>query len=385
MRRRPSRTRDVTDVDGIDGWNHHIATTTTTTWFARAMAGRAMTRARVLVVPRASTTTTWFAHAGAVGEPSDARESDAARRASARGATTRAVTRAVDATMPFARRWALGAMRYAEETWRAMGAAGRGTARRRIYEAGNYAMERIDPREHALRALPSVTSSIEIVYPGGGTMKASEALGLVRATLRDGRASARNAMRLYSLGVPLSMPMFLTPLSNFPLYYFVYRLWGASEASANATEALRVLDAGAADDARANETEARFFRISRGDDGDGSTVGECKRLRPINSLNSDTGGEVSTTDEPHALACCRLARPGGETLLRGDAAPEVLFVPCDALGTIAARYHGGDIDADASTSPCAAAAVERLFGAAGVVELSRKHRRYEEIYGATAR
>jgi hypothetical protein len=101
-------------------------------------------------------------------------------------------------------------------------------------------------------------------------------------------------------------------------------------------------------------------------------------LRPINVLNSDTGREVSTMDEPHAMACCRLSQPGGEKFL-GDEGPRVLFVPCDALAKVVREYHG--VDDATATQQCASATVERLFGASGVVDLARSHKRYDEIYG----
>ena len=70
----------------------------------------------------------------------------------------------------------------------------------------------------------------------------------------------------------------------------------------------------------------------------------------------------------NALALQRVAHCG-----------RVLFVPCDALAKVVREYHG--VDDATATQQCASATVERLFGASGVVDLARSHKRYDEIYG----
>ena len=344
---------------------------------ARAASTMAASRARMLVVPfggaatRASTATgdaraRWMVHGAAVVEPARARARDALRRATdAEGTTARRAMRAIDRAMPWARRLGARAVDYGEKTWRSMAASAPGSARKRLHELGMYAMDRIDPRERALKALPKILSSAEIVYPSGADVGAVRRL--VERTAAEGTRNARNATTTYALGAPLSMPMFLTPVSNFPLYYFLFRLWSSTQATTSGKEAMRLLKT--TDEAAAKAVEADVL---------GSTsVVECKRLRPINVLNSDTGREVSTMDEPHAVACCRLSQPGGEKFL-GDDGPRVLFVPCDALAKVVREYHGVDATA---TQQCASATVERLFGASGVVDLARSHERYDEIYG----
>ena len=338
----------------------------------------AASRARMLVVPfggaatRASTATgdaraRWMVHGAAVVEPASARARDALRRATdAEGTTARRAMRAIDRAMPWARRLGARAVDYGEKTWRSMAASAPGSARKRLHELGMFAMDRIDPRERALKALPKILSSAEIVYPSGVDVGAVRRL--VERTVVDGTKNARAATTMYALGAPLSMPMFLTPVSNFPLYYFLFRLWSSTQATTSGKEAIRLLKT--TDEAAAKAVEADVLGSTR--------VVECKRLRPINVLNSDTGREVSTMDEPHAMACCRLSQPGGEKFL-GDEGPRVLFVPCDALAKVVREYHG--VDDATATQQCASATVERLFGASGVVDLARSHKRYDEIYG----
>ena len=347
---------------------------------ARAMATRRAlaSRARMVVVPfggaaTSSTSTTtreghrWMAHGAAVVEPAEARAREAMGRADdANGTMATRAMRTIDRAMPWARRWGARAVDYGEKTWRAMAASAPGSARRRIHELGMFAMDRIDPRERALKEMPKILSSVEIVYPSGVDVGAVRRL--VERTVVDGTKNARAATTMYALGAPLSMPMFLTPVSNFPLYYFLFRLWSSTQATTSGKEAIRLLKT--TDEAAAKAVEADVLGSTR--------VVECKRLRPINVLNSDTGREVSTMDEPHAMACCRLSQPGGEKFL-GDEGPRVLFVPCDALAKVVREYHG--VDDATATQQCASATVERLFGASGVVDLARSHKRYDEIYG----
>jgi len=263
--------------------------------------------------------------------------------------------------MTGARKMATRAVDYATRTWKNMGQAREGTMKRRIYDAGMYAMDRIDPNEYTLRGMPRMMTSMEIVYPSTATAK--DARAVVETKLMRSAMTARRATWFNAIGVPLSLPMFLSPVSNFPIYWFVFRLWGTTEATRGGREALATLRLTSADDASA--IEAKIKECTK--------ITECKRLRPINVLNSDTGQEVSTTDEAHALVCCRLAQAGGATFL-GDDGPPVLFVPCDALANVVNDDHGDEL------SENAAAKIERLFGASGIVDFVRRYKKYAEIY-----
>jgi len=316
----------------------------------------------------------WMAHAHGVREPNEER-AERRRRALASSTSGRmaAVGKRVDEAAPALRRWAEKALAYGERTWRGMAEAKPGSVKKRIHEAGMYAMDRIDPRETTLCGVPRAVTSMEVVYPSG-RVGAATARRLAEETLREGTKNARAATWMFSVGVPLSMPMFLTPLSNFPLYYFMFRLWSSTAASANGARALELLSR--TDEARAMEIEAEVLEAT----GKGTPGGfdECKRLRPINCLNSETGTEAATTEEPLAVACCRLAKLGaGADKFVGADGPEVLFVPCDALAKMVADH----IDSEDPSACSAAKQLERVFGASGAEALARKHKRYDEIYG----
>ena len=344
---------------------------------------RALSRARVVLAPRrvdarsSDVVSALYAHASAVDEPRGARAEDARRRESGRGRAWKTVMGAIERVAPFARSWGERARAYGERTWRGMGARAPGSAGRRIYDWGQWALERVDPREDALRALPVCVSSMEVVYPGGGVVEAREAREAARRTLAEGARAARTATRMYAVGVPLSLPMFLSPVSNFPLYYFVYRLWGSTRATARGTEALRVLES--VSEREATDIEARVLRVSGGE----RSRAACERLRDVAHASTSDGAAETTSDGAAettgatATTCCRLAKPGAAALLHGDDAPSVLFVPCDALGKITRDARDGNT---ANVHLDAAAAIERLFGATGVVDLARRHARYDEIY-----
>ena len=316
----------------------------------------------------------WMAHANGVRELNETR-TETRRKALASSTSGRmeAMGKRVDEAAPALRRLAEKALAYGEKAWRGMAEAKPGSVKKRIHEAGMYAMDRIDPRETTLCGVPRAVTSMEVVYPSG-VVGATTARRLVEETLREGTKNARAATWMFSVGVPLSMPMFLTPLSNFPLYYFMFRLWSSTAATANGARALELLSG--TDEARAMEIEAEVLEAtSKGTPGG---FDECKRLRPINCLNSETGTEAATTDEPLAVACCRLAKLGaGADKFVGADGPEVLFVPCDAL----AKMVKDHIDSEEPSACSAAKQLERVFGASGAEALARKHKRYDEIYG----
>lgn len=316
----------------------------------------------------------WMAHANGVRELNETRiQTRRKALASSTSGRMEAMGKRVDEAAPALRRLAEKALAYGEKAWRGMAEAKPGSVKKRIHEAGMYAMDRIDPRETTLCGVPRAVTSMEVVYPSG-VVGAATARRLVEETLREGTKNARAATWMFSVGVPLSMPMFLTPLSNFPLYYFMFRLWSSTAATANGARALELLSG--TDEARAMEIEAEVLEAT----GKGTPGGfdECKRLRPINCLNSETGTEAATTDEPLAVACCRLAKLGaGADKFVGAHGPEVLFVPCDAL----AKMIKDHIDSEEPSACSAAKQLERVFGASGAEALARKHKRYDEIYG----
>lgn len=321
-------------------------------------------RARLAPAPASA----WVIHGAAVDESSSARAREAASAIeSRRGVLSKAwgvIDGVTGANAAVAR-----ATDYGSRAWRDMALQRPGTIKRRIYDLGMYAMDRIDPSEYTIRGMPQVVTSMEIVYPS--TANAADVRAAVEETLKTATSTARKATWFNAIGVPLSLPMFLSPVSNFPIYWFGFRLWNTTAAVRSGREALQALRSTSSDDAVA--IEAKVKDLARG----GDAIVECKRLRPINCLNSDTGQEVSTTDEPHAVACCRLSQAGGEALM-GDNGPRVLFVPCDAL----AKVVSDDCERD-ELSEGAASKVERLFGASGVVDFVRRRKKYEEIYLAT--
>ena len=124
-----------------------------------------------------------------------ARERARARRAAARDGRGGDDGEARDARRSIARcrgrdGWGARAVDYGEKTWRSMAASAPGSARKRLHELGMYAMDRIDPRERALKALPKILSSAEIVYPSGADVGAVRRL--VERTAAEGTRNARN-------------------------------------------------------------------------------------------------------------------------------------------------------------------------------------------------
>ena len=286
------------------------------------------------------------------------RDVDAKRRAMAMTIGGR-LLRACGGAFPKAEETWRRARALGEQTWAAMGDAKRGSVRKRIHDLGMFAMDRIDPREMTLCGMPREASSMEVAYPRGAT-DARRARRATREAVETGMKNARAATRMYAIGVPLSMPMFLSPVSNFPLYYFVFRLISSTRATAAGRAATALL--GDAREERA--AEERAMAIEREILEIGGESFACARLGARDGVDVD------------GAACCRLADPALEKFLR-DEGPDALFVPCDALAE-AARGH------EDSKEKCAAARVEEIFNETGVVELSRKHRRYDEIYGRGA-
>ena len=286
------------------------------------------------------------------------RKVDARRRAMAMTIGSR-LMRACERAFPKAEETWARARAFGEKTWAAMGDAKRGSVRKRIHDLGMFAMDRIDPREMTLCGMPREASSMEVAYPRGAT-DARRARRATRDAVETGMKNARAATRMYAIGVPLSMPMFLSPVSNFPLYYFVFRLISSTRATAAGRAATALL--GDAREERA--AEERAMAIEREILEIGGESFACARLGARDGVDVD------------GAACCRLADPALEKFLR-DEGPDALFVPCDALAE-AARGH------EDSKEKCAAARVEEIFDETGVVELSRKHRRYDEIYGRRA-
>lgn len=89
-------------------------------------------------------------------------------------------------------------------------------------------LSRENPRESFLKSVPTDGGTLDIVYPDIFPEK------LVRRRLRliarQGRAIHRRGLILWSLAFIPQMPLMLTPLPNFTVYYTLYRIWSHSRA-----------------------------------------------------------------------------------------------------------------------------------------------------------
>ena len=107
------------------------------------------------------------------------------------------------------------------------------------------------PRDPA-GALPPVCTSVEMVHPANvSTLEARAALARLVGEMTD---ATRRGMLWNAACVPLTMPLMLTPISNFPAYWFGWRAWTQRRASGAGRALRRVVEmSGGADAWRARE------------------------------------------------------------------------------------------------------------------------------------
>ena len=129
-------------------------------------------------------------------------------------------------TPAFANQLKEKASAYASKTWQTWEKSEKGFGRK-VYDVAQKLLERVDPDEDVLKAIPSkalgaTLSSCEIVYPKS-LMHADDVRMAVRDVLKRGKKKARRAKYFNLACAPFTLPLFLSPVSNFPIYWFLYR------------------------------------------------------------------------------------------------------------------------------------------------------------------
>lgn len=112
--------------------------------------------------------------------------------------------------------------------WKKLEAAPQSSLKGRWYKFIQLILSRENPRESFLKSVPTDGGTLDIIYPNIFPEK------LVRRRLRliarQGRAIHRRGLILWSLAFVPQMPLMLTPLPNFTVYYTLYRIWSHSRA-----------------------------------------------------------------------------------------------------------------------------------------------------------
>lgn len=269
-------------------------------------------------------------HARAVDEVCAARAAEVARRLTAASAgPERYLPRSVA-------RWGERTARSIVDTYESWGEHPAGSWRERAHRVGAWMLDRIPPRETTLAELPVACTSAEIAYSEDADEE--DARRALAELCVDGVAAARRAYRRNLALAPLTLPLFLTPMSNLPVYWLGWRAWEQWRGARAGGELRRLIET---DDARPARADAsRWVDVARA----------CIRLK----RGDETVRDGTRRD---ATVCCRI---------RTDASlpppPPVLFAPCAA---IAAAEDPGE----------RAAAAERATRAKGLAELARRYRR----------
>ena len=294
----------------------------------------------------------WAYHACSVTEPHPDRAAEVAKALAAASVGPEAyLPRSVA-------RWGERTMASFVDTFNAWGKHEPGTLRRRAHAAGTWMLDRIPPHETPLGALPPVCTSVEMVHPANvSTLEARAALARLVGEMTD---ATRRGMLWNAACVPLTMPLMLTPISNFPAYWFGWRAWTQRRASGAGRALRRVVEMSDVRGCLESEGEAR------GDGGRRESVGDETREihrwvdveKPCERLDR---GRSDGDDR----ACCRVVRAPGEP------PPTVLLVPCAMLDdpSRAEPDAGGESGGGAGVSP-----LERTMHAPGLTESVRKFR-----------
>ena len=247
----------------------------------------------------------WAYHACSVTEPHPDRAAEVAKALAAASVGPEAyLPRSVA-------RWGERTMASFVDTFNAWGKHEPGTLRRRAHAAGTWMLDRIPPHETPLGALPPVCTSVEMVHPANvSTLEARAALARLVGEMTD---ATRRGMLWNAACVPLTMPLMLTPISNFPAYWFGWRAWTQRRASGAGRALRRVVEM--SDDARALGERGRGSRGWGRRESVGDETREIRRWvvaeKPCERLDR---GRSDGDDR----ACCR-ARPRA-----GGASPTVL-------------------------------------------------------------
>ena len=210
-------------------------------------------------------------------------------------------------------RWGERTMASFVDTFNAWGKHEPGTLRRRAHAAGTWMLDRIPPHETPLGALPPVCTSVEMVHPANvSTLEARAALARLVGEMTD---ATRRGMLWNAACVPLTMPLMLTPISNFPAYWFGWRAWTQRRASGAGRALRRVVEMS---DVRVAAWRARERLEGWGRESPSDETREIRRWvvaeKPCERLDR---GRSDGDDR----ACCRAVRAPGAS---PDGAPRAV-------------------------------------------------------------
>ena len=169
----------------------------------------------------------------------------------------------------------------------------------------------MDPDEDVLKAIPSkalgaTLSSCDIVYPKS-LMHADDVRVAIRDLLKRGKKKARRAKYFNLACAPFTLPLFLSPVSNFPIYWFLYRAREAWIGCKGAESAKEILQRRLAQPELIGEDDREIQKL---------TEFECTR-----SSDNEDDGNKSTE------ACCRIAA-------HDESNCAVTFAPCNKLDEV---------------------------------------------------
>lgn len=199
---------------------------------------------------------------------------------------------------------------YASRTWQTWEKSEKGFGRK-VYDIAQKLLERVDPDEDVLKAIPSkalgaTLSSCEIVYPKS-LMHADDVRVAIRDLLKRGKKKARRAKYFNLACAPFTLPLFLSPVSNFPIYWFLYRAREAWIGCKGAESAKEILQRRLAQPELIGEDDREIQKL---------TEFECTR-----SSDNEDDGNKSTE------ACCRIAA-------HDESNCAVTFAPCNKLDEV---------------------------------------------------
>ena len=252
-----------------------------------------------------------FIHASTIREPNDARFDEAMKRILENEEND--VVKKF--TPEFVNRLKEKASAYAYKTWQTWEKSEKGFGKK-VYDFAQKLLEKIDPDEDVLKAIPSkalgtTLSSCEIVYPKS-MMRTEEVRMAIRAFLKQGKKKARRAKYFNLACAPFTLPLFLSPVSNFPIYWFLYRAREAWIACKGAESAKKMLQRRLEQPELVSEDDREIQKLI--------DHHEC-------TYNSTNGNSGSKTNNINNEACCRVAA-------HDESNCAVTFAPCDKLDEI---------------------------------------------------
>ena len=282
-------------------------------------------------------------------------------------------------TPAFANRLKERASAYASKTWQTWEKSEKGFGRK-VYDVAQKLLARVDPDEDVLKAIPSkalgaTLSSCEIVYPKS-LMHADDVRMAVRDVLKRGKKKARRAKYFNLACAPFTLPLFLSPVSNFPIYWFLYRAreaWIGCKGAESAKEMLQ----------RRLEQPELIGEDDR----------EIQKLMDFECTRRNENG--TSGDKNNEAACCRIAA-------HDESNCAVTFAPCDKLDEVFGSFSSSFASEDAKLNfwrrltsvqmdakdiednyaknfVHALRDVEKLTGASDLVSLHKRYERFRAL------